>query len=463
MRRPPNLMTSATAAKPAPPPPNPALANYLDLYGLSKPPFGGVSGGGAYILFGSHTRAFELLIDHLVNGSGAIVLQGDGGIGKTETLRSAATVAQESGARTIVVSRPPNGRISLIQLVSALTSDPGADETQTDDAIRRFCEPPRKALLVDDVDLMPGDCVRLLLALAHRASSDPGGPAIVLGNSTDLTPDPTQPDLSQLFGVARNTVRLSHLGFAEIRQYIERSLWVAGGTTRRLIASDAMKLIIARSGGLPGTTNRLMEAVLAAGFARGDPMITAKTVAAATGPPPSRSRPSASRPSRPDPEEQTSSSVAGRAMQVVAVGLLVLGASLFLYKGLNGDLDRPLPAPPKPVAAVAPPPPVVAAPPEQVASPRPAETLSPELMAALMKRGDQSLDLGDIAAARLLFGRAAEAGNAPAATALGKTYDPAYAAPGQTPDPARAANWYRKAITQGDPRAAILLKQLGGH
>ncbi len=456
MRRPPNLMKTAPFAQPPPAPTGPRPpANYLDLYGLSKPPFGGVTDRSGYILFGSHTRAFDLLVDHLANGSGVIVLQGEEGIGKTETLNAAATVAGEAGVHTIMVGRPPAGRISLNQLVAALNGAANTGETNIEDAIRHFFDPPRKALLADDTDLMPGNCVRLLSSLAQRASSEPGGSVIVLGNSTDLPPNPTQPDLFQLFSVARNTIRLPTLGFAEVRQFIERSLWTAGGTTRRLIAADAMKLIIARSGGLPGTTNRLMEAVLAAGFARGDTMITAKTVAAAMGPAPSRPRPRS---------ENPSSGVPARAMQLVAAGLLVSGASLFLYKGLHGDLDRPAPASPAPVAAAPPQPQLPAAPPspppQRIAPVKPAAALPPGLVAALLKRGNQSLDLGDIAAARLLFGRAAEAGNAAAATALGKTYDPSYSTIGQTPDPARAAQWYRKAVALGDTQSSGLLKRL---
>ncbi len=292
MRRPPNLMKSVTApvtvqAEAKPPPP----ANYLDLYGLSKPPFDGGANNAGYILFGSHRRPFELLIDHVVNGTGVIVLQGGEGIGKTETLRSLADLAAESGQPTIMITRPPNDRISLEQFISKLRGDSTNDGATIDDVIADFVAPPRKALLVDDVDLMPGDCVRLLSALVQQMPNDPGGPAIVLSSSAVLPTDPMRPDLSQLVDHVRNTVRLLPLGSAEVQQYIERSLWIAGGTTRRLIAADAMRLLIARSGGVPGATNRLMEAVLTAGFARGDSMITAKTVAAVTGPTTPRPQP----------------------------------------------------------------------------------------------------------------------------------------------------------------------------
>jgi hypothetical protein len=145
-------------------------------------------------------------------------------------------------------------------------------------------------------------------------------------------------------------------------------------------------------------------------------------------------------------------------MQLVALGILVVGASAFLYRGLTGQADHAIPAPPPPITLT--PPPAVPKPPEQPPPAKPIETLPPDLIAALMKRGDQSLGLGDIAAARLLYQRAAEAGNAPAATALGKTYDPSFTTPGSKPDSTHAAEWYQKALALGDQRAADLLKRL---
>jgi type II secretory pathway predicted ATPase ExeA len=328
MRRPPNLIKSTPAPKPESALPlRGAAMNYLELYGLSKPPFGDGPQTRGYILFGSHRRAFELLIDHVVNADGVILLQGEAGIGKTATLRSVAEFAVESGLHAITISRPPNDRIDLTMLLSALQGQPATDQTTTGDAAARFLAPPPKVLLIDDLDLVPADCLRVLGSLSRRMPNDSPGPVIVLTSTAGVTTDANRPDLSQFFGVARNIVRLPRLNPTDMRQYIERSLWIAGGTTRRLITDDAMKLIIARAAGVPGLADRLMEAALTAGFARGDALITAKTIAAAVGPvtPPPRHRP------------QRESTVAERAMQVAAIGLLVLGASVFLYKGLRGQ------------------------------------------------------------------------------------------------------------------------------
>jgi type II secretory pathway predicted ATPase ExeA len=433
MGRPPNLMKAMTVTEPVRAPIAPARpSDYLDLYGLSKPPFGGQSDTSGYILFGSHRRAFELLIDHMMNGHGVIVLAGEGGVGKTETLRSAAAVAAESGLRTIMMSRPPGGRITIEQLMASLDGDP-----------ELFHQPPRKALLVDDFELLPDDCISLLRFLARENPDDPRNAAIVLSGSA---PEMARPEVTEIIGLVRNTVRLLRLSPAEVRQYIERSLWVAGGTTRRLITPEAIKLITARSDGLPGTVNRVMEAALTAGFARGDVMITAKTVDSVVGPPPPRPRPRADRREAVD--------VKDRVLQIIGAGLLVIGASVFLYRGLTGLPEQsPPPVPPQPPSTAN----------TQAQQPSPtksAETLPSALMAVLIKRGNEALDLGDISSARLLFQRAAEGGNAAAAVAMGKTYDRNFTPAASAQDSARALEWYVKAVALGDPNAGGLLQRL---
>jgi TPR repeat protein len=74
------------------------------------------------------------------------------------------------------------------------------------------------------------------------------------------------------------------------------------------------------------------------------------------------------------------------------------------------------------------------------------------------------LAVGDISAARLLYERAAVAGDSKAATAVGKTYDPVFlreiAARGVRPQPELAADWYRRALEAGDAEAGARLAAL---
>lgn len=101
-------------------------------------------------------------------------------------------------------------------------------------------------------------------------------------------------------------------------------------------------------------------------------------------------------------------------------------------------------------------------------SPSQSQTNSEEL-AVLLKRGKELISTGDLAAARLVLQRAAEANNAEAALALGATYDPLVLRQlkvyGFTPDAAMARSWYEKAAELGSsaaPRRLELLTERTG-
>jgi hypothetical protein len=97
-------------------------------------------------------------------------------------------------------------------------------------------------------------------------------------------------------------------------------------------------------------------------------------------------------------------------------------------------------------------------------APAPSKTLDAETLAAVMTRAKSLLALGDIAAARLLLERLANAQNATAAFLLAQTYDPAVLgvrdARRTTPDPVMARDWYRKAASFGSTDAQQRLIQL---
>ncbi len=115
-------------------------------------------------------------------------------------------------------------------------------------------------------------------------------------------------------------------------------------------------------------------------------------------------------------------------------------------------------------------PPVLAyAPPAGAAEPKsdqspPVQHLEADEIAALLKRGQGLLKTGDIAAARLLLRRAANAGSAQAALDLGGTYDGAVLAElgvvGFASENAEALFWYRKAAEGGASEAESRLGRL---
>jgi hypothetical protein len=112
--------------------------------------------------------------------------------------------------------------------------------------------------------------------------------------------------------------------------------------------------------------------------------------------------------------------------------------------------EPPQPEPAKPSAAVIP-------------EPRPADSLSRDEIASLLRRGQDLVATGDIASGRLMLTRAAQAGNAEASLALAGTFDAAVLANlravGVQPDPAKARAWYTRAAEQGSVEAKQRLSQ----
>jgi hypothetical protein len=94
----------------------------------------------------------------------------------------------------------------------------------------------------------------------------------------------------------------------------------------------------------------------------------------------------------------------------------------------------------------------------------PARSIDADEIAALMKRAKGLIAIGDIAAARLLLERAADAQEASAALLLAQTYDPAVLgkpdARSITPDPVTARGWYQKAARLGSQDAQRRLDQM---
>lgn len=109
-------------------------------------------------------------------------------------------------------------------------------------------------------------------------------------------------------------------------------------------------------------------------------------------------------------------------------------------------------------------PPAAAAPVTQAAPPPPARKLDADELAMLMTRAKGMIAVGDIASARLLLERAADAQEATAALMLAQTYDPAVLGSQDmrsiTPDPAMARDWYQKAARLGSTDARQRLAQM---
>jgi len=114
-------------------------------------------------------------------------------------------------------------------------------------------------------------------------------------------------------------------------------------------------------------------------------------------------------------------------------------------------------------AATIAPPPVSAPVPQPVVSAPPDRTMDPNEIASLIRRAQEFTAAGDIAPARLMLRRAAEAHSVQAAMMLAESYDPILlkqTASGPLPDISMARKWYGKAAEWGAPDAPRRLNAL---
>jgi hypothetical protein len=143
------------------------------------------------------------------------------------------------------------------------------------------------------------------------------------------------------------------------------------------------------------------------------------------------------------------------ATQVAPIGVL-RSAAPTLAPAVNQPTAAIPPAGDPPLATHAAP---IDVPPSAAPTPgNAAVLLDDDAIVRLIKRGRDFLKEGDFAAARLLFERAADAGSAEGALALGSTYDPAVikqlGAVSVAPDLDRARKWYATAADRGSAEAA---------
>ena len=182
----------------------------------------------------------------------------------------------------------------------------------------------------------------------------------------------------------------------------------------------------------------------------------------------------AAQPPIPEPNERANTARSMSALGGPAVPVVPVPVPVQPPVAVPAPVAAPVLAPAPVPAAVAPPAiasiatrlPALAAP----LAPAPVvPVLAPEerlRLQRLIEKGDEQLAEGSVAAARLLYARAADAGYAQGALALAITYDPNELARlrvvGIRPDPEMARTWYRKAQLLGASQATERLRRLDG-
>lgn len=248
---------------------------YLAFYGFREAPFS-ITPDPRFLFYAQHHReAFDHLIYGIEQRKGFIELTGEVGSGKT-TICRAVLAALSTRVKTSLVLNP---WLTENQLLRAILHDFGLPargrdrlsclETLNAFLLEQLQQKNNVAVIIDEAqDLTPAvlEQVRLLSNLEtdqHKLLQ------IVLCGQPELKQRLAAPALRQLR--QRITVRyhLFPLTEADVKQYIDHRLRLAGWTGGPLFDDAALRRVYRYARGIPRLVNAVCDVSLLAGYAAG--------------------------------------------------------------------------------------------------------------------------------------------------------------------------------------------------
>jgi TonB family protein len=262
---------------------------YLNFYGLREEPFGVTPDPRFLYLSPSYREAQATLEYGIRSGRGFTALVANPGMGKT-TLLFYLLQRYSGVARTAFIFLT---QCDSREFLRYLMSELGADTRENDfvrlqeqfgELLEKEARAGKKVIAVVDeaqnLDVSVLETVRLLsdfettrAKLLH----------IILTGQPELADKLASPALLQLRQRISHLVRVKPLNGAELRQYIEHRLRIAGYSGPSLFTREARSQILRYSRGIPRIVNNLCFNALSLGFALDKKVIDAEVMAEVSG------------------------------------------------------------------------------------------------------------------------------------------------------------------------------------
>ena len=245
---------------------------YLDFYGLKVPPFDITP--DPHFLF--HSARHREAINHLLYGirerKGFVQLTGEVGAGKT-TLSRALLEQLDPHYSTALILNPV---MTVVELMKAIGMEFGLTVKRrnrleiaaelNDFLIKQFESGKESVLIIDEAQDMTDNLLEQVRLLSNIELDNRKLLQIVLLGQPELRDRLNHPRLRQLR--QRITVRyhLASLTRAEVAQYIQHRLGLAGANGAPYFTKPALWRIFGYSRGIPRLVNAVCDKALLAGF-----------------------------------------------------------------------------------------------------------------------------------------------------------------------------------------------------
>ncbi len=257
---------------------------YTGFYGLTEKPFA-LAPDPHYLFMGRTQRdALATLIYGIEEGAGFIEVIGEVGAGKTTLCR---TLLEHIGsdAEVAYIFNPSPSEVELLSAINRELGLPAGARTRTEliEELNKFLleknsQGRRVLLVIDEAQNLDVSVLEQIRLLSNLETEREKLIQILLIGQPELEQNLHRSDLRQLR--QRITVRwsLQPLSRAEVAQYLEHRLRVAGARDVRIFSPGAVRTLSRLSRGIPRLINAIADRALLAGYAAELHTIDARTV-----------------------------------------------------------------------------------------------------------------------------------------------------------------------------------------
>lgn len=257
---------------------------YTGFYGLREKPFSLAPDPRYLFLSASHREALAHLLYGIEEGEGFIEVIGQVGTGKTTLCR---TLLDRIGRdhEIAYIFNPSPSEVELLSAINRELGLPTAVRTRTEllESLNQFlleknASGRRVLLVIDEAQNLDPAVLEQVRLLSNLETDRAKLLQIVLIGQPELEENLARSDLRQLR--QRITVRwtLRALSRAEVGEYLEHRLRVAGLADPQLFTPGAVRVMTRVSRGIPRLINAVADRALLAGYTEGSRAITAKLV-----------------------------------------------------------------------------------------------------------------------------------------------------------------------------------------